>query len=375
MNRWIVTCVSGALCMAGSWQAAAVGQEKTAAGDKPKIADREYVKIGTNLGEFILELNREKAPKTVENFLSYVDDGFYVGTMFHRVISNFMLQGGGMLPDYTSKTTKAPIQNEANNGLKNTKGTIAMARTGAPHSATSQFFINPKDNAFLDYRSPTPRSWGYCVFGKVVGGQDVVEKIRTTPVKMDPRADREKPAAPITPVVMELVERLSDAEAKPFREAARKQAEEEKKRKAAIFQKTLTEATGFLKTKELDVTKAQVSNTGLWHIDTKVGDGASPTAAQRVSVHYTGWLADGREFDSSHKYGKPATFPLRGVIAGWTEGVGGMKVGGTRYLIIPGHLAYKQRGNPRSNPPIPPNATLVFEIELLEIVTPPSPGG
>ena len=136
------------------------------------------VKLHTNFGTITLELNAEKAPVTVENFLNYVRSGFYNGTIFHRVISNFMIQGGGMEPGMKEKATNAPIKNEADNGLSNERGTIAMARTMEPHSASAQFFINVKDNTFLDHRSPTADGWGYAVFGRVVDGMDVVDKIK-----------------------------------------------------------------------------------------------------------------------------------------------------------------------------------------------------
>ena len=134
-------------------------------------------------GVITLELDAEKAPKTTENFFSYVNDGFYNGTIFHRVIKNFMVQGGGFTPDMQQKDTQAPIENEAKNGLKNDAYTIAMARTGDPHSATAQFFINTVNNDFLNHTSPTAQGWGYAVFGKVVKGQEVVDamkKVRTT---------------------------------------------------------------------------------------------------------------------------------------------------------------------------------------------------
>jgi len=136
------------------------------------------VKMQTNMGEIIIELNDQKAPKTVANFVDYVNSGFYDGTIFHRVISNFMVQGGGFTEDFKKKKTKREIENEANNRLKNTRGTVAMARTSDPHSATAQFFINVVDNNFLDFRAQTTRGWGYTVFGKVVSGMDVVDKIR-----------------------------------------------------------------------------------------------------------------------------------------------------------------------------------------------------
>ena len=132
----------------------------------------------TNFGIIELNLDEAKAPITVKNFLEYVKDGFYNGTIFHRVINGFMIQGGGMEPGMKNKTTRDPIKNEADNGLTNDRGTIAMARTNEPHSATAQFFINVVDNAFLNYRASTPDGWGYCVFGKVTNGMDVVDAIR-----------------------------------------------------------------------------------------------------------------------------------------------------------------------------------------------------
>jgi len=134
------------------------------------------IKLHTNHGVIGLELDAEKAPKTVANFISYVESGHYDGTIFHRVIGNFMIQGGGFLPGMKQKATQEPVENEAANGLKNEPGSIAMARTSDPHSATAQFFINVGDNGFLDY--PGQDGWGYCVFGRVVEGMDVVDAIK-----------------------------------------------------------------------------------------------------------------------------------------------------------------------------------------------------
>ncbi len=136
------------------------------------------VKLHTNFGEITLELDAEKAPITVANFLKYVDNGFYDGTIFHRVINNLMIQGGGFDIGMNQKNTEAEIKNEADNGLGNDKYTIAMARTSAPHSASSQFFINVADNDFLNHTSPTGSGWGYCVFGKVTAGTEVIDKIK-----------------------------------------------------------------------------------------------------------------------------------------------------------------------------------------------------
>lgn len=135
------------------------------------------IRFTTNMGVFDVELNESAAPKTCENFLTYVREGFYNGTIFHRVIAGFMIQGGGFEPGLVQKPTHDPIENEADNGLKNDKYTIAMARTNDPHSATSQFFINVADNDFLNHTAPTARGWGYAVFGRVIGGTDVVDAI------------------------------------------------------------------------------------------------------------------------------------------------------------------------------------------------------
>ncbi|WP_163649394.1 peptidylprolyl isomerase [Modicisalibacter sp. 'Wilcox'] len=137
--------------------------------------------LHTNYGEIHLQLDHEKAPATAANFEQYVRDGHYDNTLFHRVIDGFMVQGGGFDTDFEQKPTGAPIDNEADNGLKNRKGAVAMARTQDPHSATAQFFINVADNDFLDHRGKTPQGWGYCVFGEVVAGMDVVEKIKGVP--------------------------------------------------------------------------------------------------------------------------------------------------------------------------------------------------
>lgn len=136
------------------------------------------VRLNTSMGSITLELDRERAPRTVENFLNYVRSGHYNNTLFHRVINGFMIQGGGFEPGMRQKQATKPIQNEAANGLKNDKYTIAMARTSDPHSATAQFFINVADNEFLNFTAPNTQSWGYCVFGRVTGGTDVVDRIK-----------------------------------------------------------------------------------------------------------------------------------------------------------------------------------------------------
>jgi len=157
------------------------------------LAANPKVEITTNLGAIQVELYSQQAPKTVENFLNYVKDDYYTGTIFHRVIAGFMIQGGGFDQNYTQKPTRQPVENEAANGLKNDIGTIAMARTNDPHSASSQFFINVANNHFLDYTAPTERGYGYTVFGKVTGGMDVINQIAGSPTGAKGPFNRDAP--------------------------------------------------------------------------------------------------------------------------------------------------------------------------------------
>ena len=189
MPRFAITgLLLAALCLAAPASAVSAAEEA------PRV------RLETTEGNIVLELYPDKAPRTVENFLTYVRDGFYDGTIFHRVIEDFMIQGGGFTRDYTRKETRAPVVNEADNGLSNTRGTVAMARTSDPHSATAQFFINVKDNEALDHRAKTPRGWGYTVFGEVVEGMDTVDRIRQVPTGAGGPFPKDVPQ---TPVVIE----------------------------------------------------------------------------------------------------------------------------------------------------------------------------
>jgi peptidyl-prolyl cis-trans isomerase B (cyclophilin B) len=188
MNRFFYLVLT--LLFAGYSVATVWAEEKSTA--LPRVH------LETTLGNIVVELNPSAAPKTVDNFLTYVKDGFYNGTIFHRVIKGFMIQGGGFTADLQQKNTRPPIQNEADNGLKNLRGTIAMARTPDPNSATAQFFINTVDNAFLDFTAKTPKGWGYCVFGKVVEGMDAVDAIENQPTT----AKHIGGDVPVTPVII-----------------------------------------------------------------------------------------------------------------------------------------------------------------------------
>ena len=181
LRKTFVTCLVGALALGLSGTALA-GEPKPAA--KAKGPAYPVVVIETSMGTIKVELYEDKAPITVKNFLSYVDKKHYDGTIFHRVINGFMVQGGGFDETMKERDTAAPIKNEAANGLKNTVGMLAMARTNVPDSATAQFFINVKDNTFLDFRDPSPQGIGYAVFGKVISGMDVVDKIKAVRTTM-----------------------------------------------------------------------------------------------------------------------------------------------------------------------------------------------
>jgi peptidyl-prolyl cis-trans isomerase B (cyclophilin B) len=163
----------------------------------PVTTTAPKVKLHTTLGDIVIQLNAEKAPVSSANFLGYVKDGFYNGTIFHRIIKNFMAQGGGFTEKWEQKPTKAPIANEADNGLLNKRGTIAMARTSDPQSATAQFFINYVDNDFLNFKSKTPQGYGYAVFGEVVEGLDIVDKMATVPTGRGGPMPTDVPQTPI----------------------------------------------------------------------------------------------------------------------------------------------------------------------------------
>lgn len=321
-------------------------------------APMEYVRLTTNMGDIVLELDREKAPISVENFLSYVRKGHYDGTVFHRVIDGFMIQGGGFDADLNQKAVDAPIKNEWRNGLKNVRGSIAMARTQVHDSATSQFFINVVDNAMLDQ----PRDGAaYAVFGRVIGGMDVVDKIRVI------KTENKGPAfanLPSQPVAVTQAKQVPTEEVADLVAAAAKAEQEKMEAIKEAATRSLSDGIELVKSKGVDVSGGSTSSSGLWHVDAKTGEGANPTATSTVKVHYTGWLTNGTKFDSSVDRGEPISFPLNRVIKGWTEGVSGMKPGGRRFLVIPSALGYGDRGAP---PTIPPNATLVFEVELLAI--------
>jgi FKBP-type peptidyl-prolyl cis-trans isomerase len=304
-----------------------------------------------------------------------VKDGHYDGTVFHRVMPGFMIQGGGYTPDLTEKKEglRPPIKNEWKNGLKNVRGTIAMARTNVPDSATAQFFINVVDNTAgnpsdLDTPRPQYGNAAYAVFGTVVSGMDTVDKIKSTPVREDAKLPGMGAVVPVSPVIIKSATLQGNYDLKALDariEAAEKEAKEAEMKAKEAQQKQVDDV---IKNIERETgKKVEKTASGLMYVVLQDGQGESPKPTDMVEVHYTGTLLDGTKFDSSVDRGTPAKFLLSAVIKGWTEGLGLMKVGEKRKLIIPPELAYGAPGRP---PKIPPNSTLIFDVELLSINPP-----
>jgi len=351
----------------GAALAATTYAQDKPAGDKlhPRVKI-ELTQADKPLGDIVIELDGEKAPISTLNFVKYTEDKFYDGTIFHRVMKTFMIQGGGHTPELDEKTSglQPGIKNEWKNGLKNARGTISMARKGGqPDSATAQFFINVVDNARLDQAQQDGAA--YAVFGKVVEGMDVVDKIKDTPVKTHPKY----PGGDVVPVDTVLIKsvRVVGEYDKAGMEKKVADADAAVKETEAKAKEAQVKQVDEVIKKAEDESKSKVTKTasGLMYVDLKVGEGEQPKSTDKVDVHYTGWLPDGTKFDSSVDRGQPFPVSLSGgVIKGWLEGLATMKVGGKRRLIIPPDLAYGARGAP---PKIPANATLVFDVEVLAI--------
>jgi FKBP-type peptidyl-prolyl cis-trans isomerase len=368
MTRWVMAIV----VLLAAPALAAGNQDQEASADEGK-SSREaeglmpHVTLETTLGDIELELNGVKAPISTHNFMTYVEAGYYDGTIFHRVMPSFMIQGGGFLPDMNEKRMglRPPIVNEWQNGLKNTRGTIAMARTNAPDSARAQFFINVVDNTSLDRASPRTGGAGYAVFGRVVSGMDVVDKIRNTETTKSPKLRMGK-VVPKEPVIIKAAKVSGKYDRKKLAAAVKKIEDEKKAAEARRKAEQEKELQDFIQKTEQETGKTfESSASGLRWIVLQEGDGPTPGPTDQVMAHYTGWLLDGSKFDSSVDRGTPFQVNMRGgVIKGWLEGLAMMKAGEKRKFLIPPDLAYGPRGYP---PVIPPNAHLVFDIELLQI--------
>jgi FKBP-type peptidyl-prolyl cis-trans isomerase len=324
------------------------------------------VEIETTLGRFNVELNVEQAPIATANFLRYVEDGYYEGTAVHQVVPGVMIGAGAYTTQLMPKTDglRDPIPSEWSEDMKNTRGSIGMYRKpGELDSAQSEFYINLQENPRLD----EPRDGaGYVAFGRVIEGMDVIDRIGATQLKAHPGNPNGPLSVPIVPIMMVSTKILGEFD------LASLEAETQEQLKGRA-----SEAEAFQKGQEgevqniIDQTKEEfgvdftTTGSGLMHATLREGDGPTPpSSSSNVKVHYEGTLTNGKKFDSSYDRNAPATFPLNRVIPGWTEGVGSMKVGEKRRLIIPSDLGYGDRGAP---PDIPGKATLVFDVELLAI--------
>jgi peptidyl-prolyl cis-trans isomerase A (cyclophilin A) len=336
----------------------------TAPALKAKDPMHPLVKMETTLGDIVLELDAEKAPITTLNFIDYANSGYYVGTIFHRVVRKgiYVIQGGGLTAQMDSKPgARAPIKNEGLNGLKNTTGTITMARLPMPDTATSQFFINVQANPALDAAPDRP---GYAVFGRVIEGMSTVEKIYNTPLTAHPKYPGGA-VVPQTPVVITAVKTLDAIDRAALETRAREALEKIELATAdrATLQRKKVEKM-VARAEQQTGKKAQKTASGLIILIERDGAGPKPKPTDKVEVHYSGTLVDGTEFDSSYKRGAPSSFQLNQVIPGWTEGLGLMPAGAKAKLFIPPDLGYGETGFGQD---IPPNSWLIFEIELLAI--------
>lgn len=330
------------------------------------FAGQPQLKIKTTLGEITLELDAEKAPISTLNFIQYAQSNFYDGTIFHRVMPNFMIQGGGFTKTIDLKTEglRPPIKNEWKNGLKNVRGTISMARTAEPDSATAQFFINVVDNPALDQPSARTGNAGYAVFGKVLQGLDIVDKIRNVETQEHPKYPGGK-VVPIEDVVIQSARIVGEYDLQTLQ----KKVSDSEKATAAKAAAEAAKQKAFL-TENAKKKGVKTTDSGLQYRIIREGKGPKPKATDKVQIHYRGQLIDGTEFDSSYSRNTPASFSLNQVIRGFGEGLQLIAVGGKAELFIPAELAYKDRGVGNV---IPPNSTLVFEVELLEIIPPAPP--
>lgn len=325
------------------------------------------VEIETTLGRFKVELDAKATPITTANFLRYVADGYYEGTIFNHIVPGVMMVGGSHNTKMQRKTEglRGAIPSEWSAERRNLPGTIGMYREpGNPDSADSEFYINLGANARLD----EPRDGaGYTVFGRVIEGQEIIDRIAGTQLQAHSGNPGGPPTVPIIPVMIVTTELEGGFDLAGLEAANEARLKDFNAERDALLTQQEDEVQ-----KIIDATKAEfgveftTTASGLRYATLRAGEGPTPPSAKsNVKVHYVGTLTNGKKFDSSYDRNAPATFPLNRVIPGWTEGVGSMKVGEKRRLIIPSDLGYGDRGAP---PDIPGKATLVFDVELLEIL-------
>ena len=316
------------------------------------------VRVETTKGSFVIELNAAAAPITVLNFLQYVEDGFYNGTIFHRVLSNAMVQAGGYTPDMEEKKegVRPPIKSEWGNGLTNRQGSVGMVRQpGFAHSATTQFYINLVDNYELEVPNDGA---GYTVFGRVGEGGGAIQAISAAELGTHPKYAAGKSAVvPKEPIIIKSIRVISPLNRVEAEKLAKLSAMNESELLDALIAKYEKDAGR----------KAVRTESGLAYVDLKIGSGASPTLNDAVEVLYRGLLLNNREFEESGDEAK--TFEMSGVIKGWQEGLQSMQERGRRVLFIPPALGFGSSGVPGK---IPGDSTIVFDIELL-VVKPVKP--
>lgn len=325
--------------------------------------EKEYVKMETSHGDMYFELYKDKAPTSVSNFLYYADKGFYDGTVFHRLVQEFVLQGGGFSSNGAQKPVSDPISNESGNGLKNEQFTLAMARTAKPNSATSQFYINIKHNSNLD---PSEKNPGYAVFGKLIAGKKTLLEINDLGSRSINQYFRDFPNDLIIIEGVSRVDKASEEiksqqdEDKEFMKTYAKKAEEREKKMNSLKEKAMSFYEDIKNGNSDNFTK---TDSGLIYKKLKEGSGAKVFEGTLVTTHYTGWLTNGTMFDSSRERGQPAKFRTRGVIQGWAQALRLMKTGGHMLIYVSPRLGY---GDRQMGEAIPPNSPLIFEMELLE---------
>lgn len=335
--------------------------------NSPAPAAAPRVEFVTTQGTIIIECDVEKAPRSALNFMEYVADGFYDGTIIHRISGSGFIQGGEYLPNMDRKTAslRKPVRLESFNSASNKRGTIALVHGLSPHSATTGFFINLKDNGdTLDF-SP-PRSAGYAVFGHVVvKHMDTVDRIAQTPVDTHAKyAAGRLAVVPTKPVIIKSARLLDKVET----------LERVRKTVAALVDakppRTLAQMLDeFIKKKEKETgLKFEKTETDLLLMDLRVGLGPVPTFEDHVSIHYRGWLVTGREFENSLAQQTPPVYLLDDLNDGLREAIASMHVGGKRIAIIPPEMGYGEDGIPYGDPPrIPPYSTIIYEVELLDL--------
>lgn len=388
---WIPWVCSILMCAASASGADTTGSEDKPAfqivetmdgpiADDPESEDcYVYVVVSTTKGDIILELHRCAAPETVDNFLRYVDGGFYDDTLFHRVVNGFVIQGGGYDLNEEEKETLGPIPLEWPNGLKNHRGTIAMARGDEPNSATSQFFINIKNSGSLD--RPTRGGAGYLVFGRVVEGMDTVDQISVVQTIRKPNmGDVQGPMDPIQIIVTGRVPEKEAAElAKKHGESRlamagpalrerfekRWKIEQREKNKLMTEEERFEQALAYIKKAGWDITKGVKLPSGVWYIDDEIGVGDSPGPDDYVAMKWDGWLSWGEKFGSWEDTKDILRGEVSGFVPGYREALRTMKPGGERVFIIPSHLAYGEFGR---EPKIPVNSALIYKVQLLGVL-------